>query len=144
MIPRPDLLVLEPDHQWHPRVLRRSGQKVLAYLSLGEIHKTRPYYAALAARVGVLASPNPRWPDAVAVDPGAPAWWGVVLEEVVPQILAQGYDGLFLDTLDDAGSLVRDQGQAGSAYGCCCYAMPQDDTAVSILFHDPILQTLPT
>jgi uncharacterized protein (TIGR01370 family) len=104
----PDLLVLEPDQPWHPRLLRRPGQHLLAYLSLGEVHKSRSYFEALARQPGVLASPNPLWPGAVSVDPRAPAWWGVVMEELVPKIIAEGYDGLFLDTLDDA--LANDGG----------------------------------
>lgn len=101
----PDVLVLEPDHAWQPSRFRRPGQKVLAYLSLGEVNRSRPYFAALAARPGTLERPNPRWPGAVTVDPRSLAWWGLVLEKLVPAILARGYDGLFLDTLDAAGSL---------------------------------------
>jgi uncharacterized protein (TIGR01370 family) len=98
----PDLLVLEPDHGWQPDQLRRPGQKILAYLSLGEVNRTRPYVQKLA---GALLPPNPDWPDARRVDPGAPAWKALVLDELAPGLLARGYDGFFLDTLDAAEDL---------------------------------------
>lgn len=103
---RPDLLVLEPDHPWKPESFRRSGQRVLAYLSLGEVHKTRPYYAALE-RARALAGPNPDWPGAVRLDPRAEAWRNLVLGTIAPAILQKGYDGFFLDTLDVAAHLER-------------------------------------
>jgi uncharacterized protein (TIGR01370 family) len=98
----PDLLVLEPDHGWQPKTLRRPGQKILAYLSLGEVHASRPYIGKLA---GALLPANPDWPDARRVDPGAAAWRQLVLDELAPALLAKGYDGFFLDTLDAAEDL---------------------------------------
>lgn len=104
---RPDLLVLEPDHAWTPATLRRPGQKILAYLSLGEVHKTRAYFPELQRAKGALVGANPNWPDAQMVDPRSPAWRRLVLERLAPEILAKGYDGFFLDTLDTADHLDR-------------------------------------
>jgi uncharacterized protein (TIGR01370 family) len=98
----PDLLVLEPDHHWRLDDIRRPGQKILAYLSLGEVHRTRPYFAQLVAEPGALLGPNPDWPAAVRVDPQSSTWRHLLLDEVTPAILAQGYDGFFLDTVDTA------------------------------------------
>lgn len=110
----PDLLVLEPDHPWRPQALRREGQRVLAYLSLGEVHRTRPYFGRLE-RAGVLAGANPNWPGAVMVDPRSRLWQEMVVSEIMPAILAKGYDGLFLDTLDVAAHLEAQRPGATAA-----------------------------
>lgn len=110
---RPDLLVLEPDHPWGVPALRREGQRVLAYLSLGEVHKSRAYFDRLD-RAGALAGANPHWPGAVRVDPRSPIWRELVVEELLPAILAKGYDGVFLDTLDVAAHLESQGGHAGA------------------------------
>jgi len=99
-----DLVVLEPDHPWQPRA-KAPGQTVLAYLSLGEVHKTRKYWPLLAAQTDAQAGPNPDWPGAIRMDPRAKAWRAMILDEVAPAILAKGYDGFFFDTLDVGGWL---------------------------------------
>lgn len=99
-----DLLVLEPHHARPIAPLRGPGSKLLGYVSLGEVEKNRPYFATLA-RDGALLAPNPHWPDARHVDLRHPAWRTALLDRVVPEILAKGYDGLFLDTLDNAEAM---------------------------------------
>jgi uncharacterized protein (TIGR01370 family) len=98
----PDVLVLEPDHPWKPAGFRRPGQRVLAYLSLGEVNESRAYYRQVAAIPGAVVEKNPDWPGAHRVDPRAKGWRQLVLDKLAPSILAKGYDGLFLDTLDTA------------------------------------------
>lgn len=109
---RPDLLVLEPDQPWHPADWRRPGEHVLAYLSLGEVNESRPYFATLK-QDGALLGRNPNWPGAMTVDPRAAAWRNLLLDHVAPGILAKGYDGFFLDTLDVGADLER-RGQPGA------------------------------
>lgn len=99
-----DLLVLEPHHARPIAPLRGPGSKLLGYVSLGEVEKSRPYFTTLA-RDGALLAPNPHWPDAWHVDLRHPAWRATLLDRVVPEILAMGYDGLFLDTLDNAEAM---------------------------------------
>jgi uncharacterized protein (TIGR01370 family) len=111
---RPDLLVLEPDQGWEPDRIRRSGQKILAYLSLGEVNESRPYFAKLKASPGTLAGHNPNWPGAVMVQPGSKVWRSLVLDDLLPSLVARGYDGLFLDTLDTAAYLEREKRQVGA------------------------------
>ncbi|MCM3680183.1 MULTISPECIES: endo alpha-1,4 polygalactosaminidase [Sphingomonas] len=102
-----DLLVLEPHHARPIAPLRGPSSKLLGYVSLGEVEKSRPYFATLL-RDGALRAPNPHWPDARHVDLRHPAWRAALLNLVVPAILAMGYDGLFLDTLDNAEAMERD------------------------------------
>jgi uncharacterized protein (TIGR01370 family) len=49
----------------------------------------------------MLVGRNEDW-NADFVDIRSRAWQGLLLEKVIPKILEQGFDGLFLDTLDSA------------------------------------------
>lgn len=109
----PDLLVLEPDHPWTPASFRRPGQRILAYLSLGEVHTTRAYYPALE-KARALAGPNPDWPGAMRLDPRSEAWRQLVLGAIAPALLKKGYDGFFLDTLDVGAYLERERQYPGA------------------------------
>ena len=101
-----DLVVL--DSQSHPPLaaLKRPGRILLAYLSLGEVAKDRPYFME-AKREGILLEENPNWAGSHFVDLRSSLWLRRVLEQLVPSILSSGFDGLFLDTLDDPVELER-------------------------------------
>lgn len=96
-----DLVVLDADVDAALLARRAPGATFLGYVSLGEIHAGRDYFAQAQA-AGVLIGRQPRWPDAWFVDMRAEAWRHLVLERIVPAIVARGFDGIFLDTLDDA------------------------------------------
>ncbi len=100
------LLVLEPHHARPIAPLRGPGSTLLGYASLGEVERTRPYFAGLE-KAGALRAPNPNWPDARLADLRHPAWRGAVLDRLVPAILALGYDGIFIDTMDNAEAMER-------------------------------------
>ncbi|MFA7587832.1 MAG: endo alpha-1,4 polygalactosaminidase [Novosphingobium sp.] len=101
-----DLLVLEPDHGRPVAPLRGEGSVLLGYISLGEVHQNRDYIAALH-RAGALMVKNPDWPDAQLIDLRNPVWTDLVLDRLIPEIIAKGYDGIFIDTLDSAETLER-------------------------------------
>lgn len=103
---RYQLLVLEPHHARPIAPLRGEGAVLLGYVSLGEVEKRRPYFAALDA-AGALGIANPDWPDARRADLRHPAWTAAVLDQIVPQILQLGYDGIFIDTMDNAEAMER-------------------------------------
>ncbi len=100
------LLVLEPHHARPIAPLRGPGSTLLGYVSFGEVERTRPYFAALD-KAGALGPANPNWPDARMADLRHPAWRATVLEQLVPAILALGYDGIFIDTMDNAEAMER-------------------------------------
>ncbi len=87
-----------------PIVARRA--QALGYLSIGEVHRTRSYFAEVE-REGLLVYENPNWPGAFAVDVRDARWRRRVVEELVPAILARGFQGVFLDTADTAIDLER-------------------------------------
>lgn len=95
-----DLLVL--DSQFHPPlpVLRDRGKVLLGYISLGEVEQHRPWFDAVRAE-GILLQENKFWPGSFFVDVRDRRWVKRVIEDLIPDILHAGFDGLFFDTLDN-------------------------------------------
>ena len=111
--------VLDSDH--HPPLgpLKARGIELFGYLSLGEADQARAYYPAAAA-AGLLLGANPDWPGARYVDLRQPAWSAEILDRLIPALLDDGFEGLFLDKLDDAAFLehadpVRNHGMVAAA-----------------------------
>jgi len=94
-----DLAVLDPATPLPPR--GRDGRPLrLGYLSLGEVDKSGPY-ARLVRGKSFLAGEDEFW-KSWKVDVRSPEWQRLVVERLAPGVLARGFDGLFLDTLDTA------------------------------------------
>jgi uncharacterized protein (TIGR01370 family) len=100
------LLVLEPDHVRPIAPLRGPDSILLGYVSLGEVEKSRPYFADLF-KAGALTKPNPNWPNARMADLRHAAWRLVLLDNIIPAILARGYNGIFIDTTDNAEAMEQ-------------------------------------
>lgn len=99
-----DLAVLDADS--HPPLSPLQGNtKLLGYISLGEVTNYRWYWPEVSDKSWLL-SRNPNWQSRF-VDVRQEAWHEIVLEKIVPAILAEGFDGLFLDTVDTAEYLER-------------------------------------
>jgi endo-alpha-1,4-polygalactosaminidase (GH114 family) len=73
----------------------------LGYLSVGEADPRRPYGNEVRA-APFLVEPDPAWPDNFRVDVRDRRWQQILLGEEIPRLLAQGFDGLMLDTIDTA------------------------------------------
>ncbi len=101
-----DIAVLEAEAPAGLLARRGRGARLLGYVSMGEVHAGRAYHADVRA-AGLLLGPNPNWPDAFFVDMRAAMWERLLLDRIVPDILARGFDGIFLDTLDDAEHLEQ-------------------------------------
>ena len=97
-----DLIVF--DDQYHPPLepLKQDSDKViLGYLSLGEVEKRNPLFKEAKAE-GLLYGENKNWPDSYFVNMRNPKWLKMVVEQAIPSILKQGFDGIFIDTIDNA------------------------------------------
>ncbi len=101
-----DLLILEPDHARAVAPLRGPDATVLGYISLGEVAESRAVFPALV-KAGALRQRNPHWPEARYADLRHARWRAEVVDRIVPAILAKGYDGIFIDTLDNAEAMER-------------------------------------
>lgn len=77
--------------------LRAGGTTVLAYLSVGTIEKWRGWFPQLKKfRLGAWAD----WKDEWYAGVSKPKLRQAISAEIAPQILAKGFDGLFLDNVD--------------------------------------------
>lgn len=101
-----DLVVFEPER--HPPIepLIDRGKKVIGYLSLGEVNEGRAYFAEVKAE-GLLRQENQNWKGSYFVDVRDLRWTKRAVEDLVPDILRRGFQGIFIDTLDNPGHLER-------------------------------------
>ncbi|MBL8665258.1 MAG: endo alpha-1,4 polygalactosaminidase [Candidatus Odyssella sp.] len=100
------LVVLDSVH--HPPIAPLLEQKktVIGYISLGEVENYRDYYKAVEAE-GILYEKNPNWPDSRYIDVRDARWTRRVVEDLVPRLLRKGFQGIFIDTLDNPAELER-------------------------------------
>ncbi|MDX6582101.1 MAG: polysaccharide biosynthesis protein PelA [Solirubrobacterales bacterium] len=77
--------------------LRARGVTVLGYLSVGTIEKWRSWYPRLKRfRLGAWAD----WKDEWFADVSKAKLRRLITGEIAPELLAKGFDGLFLDNVD--------------------------------------------
>lgn len=96
-----DICVLDSTH-YPPLIPLKQDEKILmGYLSLGEVENYRFYFHDVKKQ-GILLKENPNWKGSFYVDVRNPLWAKRVVEDLVPKILQEGFDGIFLDTLDNA------------------------------------------
>jgi hypothetical protein len=77
--------------------LKARGATVLGYLSVGTIEKWRGWYPQLKHfRLGAWAD----WKDEWYADVSRPKLRRAITGQIAPELLAKGFDGLFLDNVD--------------------------------------------
>jgi uncharacterized protein (TIGR01370 family) len=91
-------LILEPKHYFasNIRVFKKQNKEVYAYISLGEVNVNAPHYAKLSS---LTSGKNEQW-DSHYLNLEASKTTKVLLE-LIDSIFATGYDGLFLDNIDN-------------------------------------------
>ena len=94
------MIVLGSDPQVPPAQLPSETLR-LGYLSVGEADPRRPYWGEVRA-APFLVEPDPAWPENIRVDVRDQRWQQILIGEEIPRLLAQGFDGLMLDTIDTA------------------------------------------
>ena len=96
-----DIAVVEPDFvpdpKIHARAIENGTHNLFAYVSLGEVQPSRPYYRGLPE--GSVRNDNAAWGSKV-IDQTAPGWRDYFIERIFAPLWAQGWRGFFLDTLD--------------------------------------------
>ncbi len=99
-----DLVVLNADARiplasLDPRTVR------VGYLSVGEADPRRDYWASVSGQPFLIEA-NPRWDGApVRVDMRDSRWQDLLIKQEAPRLLALGFQGFMLDTLDTAAYL---------------------------------------
>jgi uncharacterized protein (TIGR01370 family) len=99
-----DLVVLNDDRRLPLVPTTRTIR--LAYLSVGEAEMGRPYWGQVRGKSFAIEA-NPAWPDNVRIDIRDRRWQEILLDQEMPRLLARGYNGFMLDTLDTAPYLER-------------------------------------
>jgi uncharacterized protein (TIGR01370 family) len=101
-----DLLVFDSDY--HPPLdpLITQDKTLLGYISLGEIESARAHFAEFKAK-NLLLQENTHWPGSFYIDVRDVRWAAYVIEHLIPQILHQGFHGIFIDTMDNPAELER-------------------------------------
>lgn len=100
------LLILDSDY--HPPIqpfVDRS-KTVLGYISLGEIASHKVYFEEVK-KEGLVLYENENWKGNFFIDIRDKRWLSRIIEEMIPQILQQGFQGIFIDTLDNPIELER-------------------------------------
>ena len=87
---------------------------VLAYLSVGEAADYRSYWQPDWSErpPGWLGRENPNWPRAYPVRFWAPEWQAILFgksSSMLDEILAAGFDGVFLDRIDVYGEWLKER-----------------------------------
>ncbi len=100
-----DLAVLDADAHPDLESLKNSRTLLFGYVSLAEVGSYRWYWRQISAQPWVLDK-NPNW-DSYMLDVRDKDCQKVVLKKIIPAILEQGFDGLFLDTIDTAEYLEK-------------------------------------
>ncbi len=82
--------------------LKKSGCRVLCYFSIGEAENYRFYWKPQwnTKRPGWMGLTNKDWPGNFKVRYWDPEWRDFVLKPYLEKILAQGFDGVYLDIVD--------------------------------------------
>lgn len=93
-----DVVVLDAGFRGSIARIAERNARVCGYLSLGEIRTADPAFAELDE--AELLPPNPDWPGTRRIDVRSQAWRSLVLERRIPALVARGFGGVMLDTLD--------------------------------------------
>jgi len=99
-----DLVVV--DGTCHRNLMRRPDGRplYLGYVSIGEVAVGGPWWER-ATGGSFLLRHNGFW-NAWTVDAADPKWQDLVAGEMVPAVLARGFDGIFIDGVDQALELT--------------------------------------
>lgn len=100
------LVVLDRHYPYDLKTLKNNHTRVIGYLSIGEVTTGDPWFEKTKSN-GLLLHENPRWKGSHTVDIRNPLWQQIILQEALPSLLSQGFEGVMLDTLDSPLALEK-------------------------------------
>jgi uncharacterized protein (TIGR01370 family) len=100
------LVVMDTQHHIPLEGFRENNMTILGYINLGEIEERQHIFKDPLIKQFLLQE-NPHWKGSYFVDLRHKAWVKLVIEELIPQTLFAGFDGIFIDTLDNAEFLEQ-------------------------------------
>lgn len=101
-----DIIVFDADI--HPNIapLIDRGKMVLAYINFGQIEEFRKNFARVKL-AGLLLKEDELWPGEWSINMLDRQWMQFLLDEIIPNALRQGFNGVLLDTIDRPIDLER-------------------------------------
>lgn len=110
-----DAVVVEPQSGFDPLTARTPNTAWFAYVSVGEVLASTPYYKDIPS--DWLVGKNSAW-SSILVNQSAAGWPKFYVDHVIAPLWDAGYRGFFLDTLDSyqlyaKTDAERARGQAG-------------------------------
>lgn len=111
-----DLFIL--DKTYHPslKTIHDKGALALGYISFGEVESHESYYKKTKAG-GLLIDENENWPGSYRINMKSDEWHRIILDDLIPYVLKQGFDGIFIDTIDTADYLENVKKMKGQVQG---------------------------
>ncbi|MBS0242075.1 MAG: endo alpha-1,4 polygalactosaminidase [Proteobacteria bacterium] len=100
-----EIVILDPGFKGSLETIAGAGARTYGYLSLGEVAATSPHFHLLAPETRLGSSIS--WNGSFMIDVRAKSWRSLVLDQLVPDIIARGFAGLMLDTLDTPAFLEQ-------------------------------------
>ncbi len=95
---RYDLVILDPDNYSKDEILKlKNSTIIIAYLSIYEINPSRKYFSKVKE---CIIGFNEMW-RTYYIDVSCGKWRETIMEEIILEIINKGFDGIFLDTIDD-------------------------------------------
>lgn len=114
--PEYNLYIFDSTH--HPELapLKEKKAKVVGYISFGEVAKHDPFFEKIKNEK-LLIDENENWPGSFRIDIKQRAWHDFIIKNLIPNVLAQGFDGIFIDTIDTAEYLENTKKMSGQIDG---------------------------
>lgn len=103
--------IVHPDANVDLAAAHAAGNRVLAYISVGELANDAAYRAEAIKQGLRFRGRNEVWNSDI-LDLSDARWIELLVEQVAVAALNQGYDGFFLDTLDSIATVDRKGGIA--------------------------------
>lgn len=100
-----DLAILDADAHPDLTALKSTNTILIGYVSLGEVGDYRWYWPSISEKPWILGK-NPNW-NSRMIDVRASEWHDWLIDKIIPRVLEEGFDGLFLDTIDNAEYLEK-------------------------------------
>jgi hypothetical protein len=111
-----DQLVLEPGHGHDVTALKQHGAKLIAYLSIGEIAKSSRDAASIEP--GWVLGKNDHW-SSVVLDVRSEGYRAHLVARF-EALIAAGYDGVFIDTLDSYQLVAKNDAERAQMQRALC------------------------
>lgn len=92
-------IILDSVHHPLLKPLLSDKKIVLGYLNVAEAEDRHDWFPCIK-EMGILIQENLNWRGSWVVDIRNPLWNEFILNKLIPEILAQGFSGLFLDQFD--------------------------------------------